>query len=136
MADTTTPAPLTDAGLNDSSKSSIWQRWARRQDWTDELQRKAVHKALDIPDDDMQIVNASKTNTGASGGAVTAAALAGGIPATVLAAMLGFNAMRGSQPQATTPAAPATAAVPDSAYDVIFYDKDGNTITVPRATQK
>lgn len=124
MADSTTPPTPTDPGLNDSNNKSIWQRWARRQDWTDELQRKAVHKALDIPDDDMQIVNASKTQTGASGGAVTAAALAGGIPATVLAAMLGLSAMRGSQPQATTPAAPAADA--SAHWDAGLYKQNAD----------
>lgn len=125
---------MADAPVDDNmeAKTSIWQRWGKHQDWADELQRKATYKALDIPQDDMQIVNASKTQTGASGGAIAATALAGGIPATVLAAMLGLSAMRGAQPQATTPAAPPTASVPDSSYDVLFFDKDGNQINVPR----
>lgn len=128
---------MADAPVNDNTetKTSIWQRWGKHQDWADELQRKATYKALDIPNDEMQIVNASKTQTGASGGAIAATALAGGIPATVLAAMLGLSAMRGSQPQATTPAAPPAISVPDTSYDVIFYDKDGNQIAVPRMQQ-
>lgn len=105
---------------------SIWKRWGAHQDWVEQLQKKATHKALDIPDDDMQIVNASKTTNGAGGVGLMAAALAGGIPATVLAAMLGLSAMKGS-PE-STPAQPPV----DSAYDVLFYDKDGKLIDVPR----
>lgn len=104
---------------------SIWKRWGAHQDWVEQLQKKATHKALDIPDDDMQIVNASKTTNGAGSGAIMAAALAGGIPAAVLAAALGLSAMKNTPP--TTPTGPT-----DSAYDVLFYDKDGKLIDVPR----
>lgn len=124
MATANEPAEL------DNPQRSVWARWAKHEDWADALQRKATYKALDIPDDDMQIVNASKTQTGAGGGAIAAAALAGGIPATVLAAALGLSSLKGtpSPPAANPPA----VSVPDTSYDVLFYDKDGNEITVPR----
>lgn len=39
----------------------FWTLWGRNQSWRDNLSRQAAHKALDIPDTDMQI---STTTTG------------------------------------------------------------------------
>lgn len=102
-------APPVDNDLTDQKKS-IWQRWGSHMDWADMLQKKAAYKAMDIPQDDMNVINASKTTTGAGGGAIAATALAGGIPATVLAAMLGLSAMRGAPTPAALPVAPAATA--------------------------
>lgn len=43
-----------------------WQLWESNQRWQDKLARRATHKALDIPDDDMQI-RTSKRGIGAAG---------------------------------------------------------------------
>lgn len=110
---------------------SIWRRWGRHQDWAQKVEEQAVRKALDIPDNDLNI-DASKTQTGAGTGALAAAALAGGFPATILAVALGIGAMRG--PSTTT--SPMQSAVPDSEYEVRFYDKDGKLIDVPRLPKK
>jgi hypothetical protein len=74
--------------------------------------------------DDMTI------NSGNSLPAVLLALVAGG------AAVL-FLAKKEPEPAVVVPATPvvavpATPSVPDSEYEVLFYDKDGNRITVPR----
>ena len=33
-----------------------WRSWQKRTDWQEKLYRRAAHKSLDIPDDDMQIM--------------------------------------------------------------------------------
>ncbi len=139
MADAAPAVPAEPAvDDNTETKKNIWQRWGRKQDWQNDLEKKAAYKSFDIPEeDDTNLTKTNTTtNTGASGGAIAAAALAGGIPATVLAAMVGLSSMRGSQPQAATPAAPPAVSVPDSAYDVLFFDAQGNQVAVPRAVQK
>lgn len=125
MADT--PA---DNGTID--KKALWgnyQKWVDRQD---RFKWQAAHKALDMSpvDDDMRI-DASRTGIGA-GGAVGIAA-ATGIPAAIAAGLLGYilsgSPAQPSQPIAATPP-------PDSAYDIVFYDEQGNQIKVDHISTK
>ena len=61
---------------------SWWKSWQARTDWQDKLYRKAAHKTLDIPDDDMQI-NTHKSGVGAIG--LIGVALAAGVPGGLIA---------------------------------------------------
>ncbi|HBE71386.1 MAG TPA: hypothetical protein DDW52_24835 [Planctomycetaceae bacterium] len=38
------------------NKEHLYGRYLKSQDWQDKLKRRATHMALDIPDDDMQII--------------------------------------------------------------------------------
>ena len=62
-------------------KKQLWGWWKDREDVKERLYMKAAHKALDIPDDDMQI-NANKSGIGALG--AIGIALAAGIAPSIL----------------------------------------------------
>ena len=59
-----------------------WRSWQARTDWQEKLYRRAAHKSLDIPDDDMQI-NTHKSGIGALG--LMGVALAAGLPGGLVA---------------------------------------------------
>jgi hypothetical protein len=82
-----------------------WKRWGKRQSWQDDLYRKAAHKTLDIPEDDMQI-NANKFGVGTLG--IIGAALAGGLPA------LGIAWLLSRRPEPKIPTAPPPVERPDT----------------------
>lgn len=84
-----------------------WPRWAKRSDWQDNLAKSATHKALDIPEDDMQI-HANKT--GISGKAAIGIALATGLPVAGLAAMMLWNQMKEQNQPNTNNQIPIVAA--------------------------
>ena len=104
----------------------IWARWGKHQSWTDALHRKAAHKALDIPEEEMIQAN----RIGVGGGTVAAIAVCAGL--LPIAGML-----LGTYLNRPAPAQPPTATVPkDSEYDVRFYDKNGNEIEVPHISKQ
>lgn len=113
----------------------LWARWGRNQTWRDKLAKKAAHKSLDIPEDDMNINN---TRTGIGTAGMIGIAAAAGLPGIITAALLGYSTLK--QPAAAAPTPPVVPVVQqppvDSAYDVLFYDKDGNPITVPNISQR
>ena len=86
----------------------------------EKLYMKAVHKSLDLPEE-MGDINANRTGIGALGAVLIA--LAAGLGPTVLGA---YMLLREMKPASSSPA-PA-----DSEYDVRFFDKDGNPITIPQ----
>lgn len=93
------------------------------------LGHKLAAKALDIADDDEMNIDASRT--GITTGGLVCSILAGGIPATILAALLAWQSMK-----TPCPSAPAAAPPADSKYKVTFYDKDGNLISVPHISAR
>jgi len=97
MSDSEDSSPeMAGKGLPAGGEISPWWRsWQKRTDWQDKLYRKAAHKSLDIPDDDMQI-NSNKSGVGALG--LTGVALAAGLPGALMA----FQMLRGPE----TPVAP------------------------------
>lgn len=115
---------------SDVNQRGIWPLWTRQQEWRQKLERKATHKALDIPDDDMNITN---TKTGISTGGAIGIAAAAGIPSLAAAAILGFALLKDKSepPKAVDP-----VTVNDTEYEVLFYDKDGNPISVPHISTK
>lgn len=114
----------------------LWPHWLRSQEWRQSLERKATHKALDIPDDDMQIkVDKSNSNNGIGAlGAIGIAAAASAVPGGALL----YQAMQQTGAdkaviQTVAPAVPGQPQQPGKAeFDILFYDKDGNQIAVPR----
>lgn len=126
-------ATIDPAGID---KDALYGRYQSREDAQHDLHMRAVHKALDIPErDDVQISNNTKTGIGALGALGIAAGA--GIPSAIIAAIAMLS---GQKPPATVPPPMPAVQQPvgpvDSAYDVIFYDKDGNKITVPNINQK
>jgi hypothetical protein len=108
-------------------KQGLWGWWHEHQKWSDRLHRKAAHKALDIEDDAM--ISVQKSGMGWKELAVVAVGMLGG---TVVGA--NYFAGEPATPAVTQPPAvqsPAPA-LPDTEYEVRFYDAAGNRIDVPR----
>jgi len=113
-------------------KQALYGDFRDSQKWQQNLHRKAAHKSLDIPDGELgNISTTTKTGIGALGAVGIAAAA--GLPTAALCAAILFGLGRAAP--AALPAAPA-AAVPDTEYDVRFYDKDGKLIEVPHISRK
>lgn len=114
-------------------KQALYGEYLDRQRWKDKLYKRAAHKSLDIPEDDMQInVNKGLGTVGALGIAGMA-----GLPGAILAALLVMSKFGGepSAPSAGSPP-PSAQSLQDSEYQVRFYDKDGNLIPVPHVSQR
>lgn len=82
-------------------KQSLYGDFRNRLKWQDILYKRAAYKALDIPEDDMQINN-SKSGIGALG--AIGIALAAGLPGLGMAGMLGY-ALLGNKPVPPVPGA-------------------------------
>ncbi len=115
----------------DVNGRSIWPNWANQQEWQNKLHEQAVRKALDIPSDDMQIV---QNKTGISTAGAVGIAAAAGIPSALTAGALALSLM-GDGKEAVPPPPPPTTSVSDSEYDVRFYDANGNLIPVEHISQ-
>jgi len=98
---------LPDEIVPNSGTYAFWKRWGKRSDWQDKLYKKAAHKSLDIPEDDMQI-NANRSGIG--GKAAMGIALASGLPVAVVAGMLIWNQIK-EQPKPIDQ--PPVVAVPE-----------------------
>lgn len=108
----------------DVNGRSIWPNWANQQEWQNRVHHEAVRKALDLPSDDMQIVQ-NKSGIGTAGAIGIAAAA--GVPAAVAAAAMAYSMAGGN---GELPIPPDPTNVSDSEYDVRFYDANGNLIPV------
>ena len=90
------------------------------------LYLRAVSKALDMPEDDMQLNTYKTTGIGWRELLVLGGIVLGG------AGLYGWIA-KSSADAVAPPSPPAVYGVPsDSEYEVRFYDKDGNLIPVER----
>ena len=95
------------------------------EDWTNDLHKKTIHKALDIPMEEDVNVNNSRVGLGWKELAVIAATGLGG------------TWMYQQQQQQTPPALPTQQAEPiDSSYEVLFFDAEGNPIKVPHISTR
>ena len=109
----------------------FWDVWSWNQHWRQNLERKATHKALGIPDDDMNIT----TSTGM--GWKELAIMSALIAAAAWAGMC-FTNQPAPQPQPVQQPAPVQHPLPvqpsptDAAYDVLFYDAAGNELQLDR----
>lgn len=119
----------------DVNGRSIWPNWANQQEWQNRVHHEAVRKALDLPSDDMQIVQ-NKSGIGTAGAIGIAAAA--GVPAAVAAAAMAYS-MAGGNGELPIPPSPTPIVAPadlaDSEYEIRFYDKDGNAIPVPHVSE-
>ena len=106
------------SGIDKDDLYGDYRESAKKQQ---KLALKAAYKALDIPDEDVNI-NTSANRYGMSPAGVVGVALISSLLPVL--AMWGFN----SRPSAAVPSQPAIA---DSEYEVRFFDKDGKPITVP-----
>lgn len=109
-------------------KNKLWGWWYKDKQWQSDLHRKASHKALDIPEEMGDITSTTSTQTGMGWKELVAL---GGL------GLGGLYVMNdGKKEYVTPPPTPAATAPADSEYEVRFYDKDGNQITVPRFQPK
>jgi hypothetical protein len=89
-----------------------WARWARNIDWRDKLHKKASHKALDIPEDDViQSSNKEITNNGL------------GFKELIALGLLGLGGAymitNNNNQQPTPPTQPPPVVAPDNDTDTI-----------------
>lgn len=107
----------------------FWTLWRRNHQWRDKLNEQMARKALDIPDDEMNITT-NKTGIGTAGALGIAAAA--GIPGLAATGIMGY-ALSKKDPAPVAPGTPPPAVSPaDSEYEVIFYNARGEVIDVPR----
>ena len=104
-------------------KDKLYGKYQEGEDKKRNLFLKTAHKALDIPQDDMNISPTTVTTTGI------------GWKELLVMAARGLGGYGISQMNNITTVAPQTASPADSEYQVLFYDKDGNQIEVPRKPQ-
>lgn len=119
--------------------NALYGRYQEKEDWRNNLHKKTVHKALNIPmDDDVQVTNTT-TNSAGFGWkelAVLAALGLGG------AAIWKTNGPQLVQQTLPAPTQGVQQQLPDmeQKFDVLFYQKnaDGTVtpINVPRVPQK
>ena len=114
------------SGSNSSSTEPthrFWDVWSWNQHWRQNLERKATHKALGIPDDDMNIT----TGMGWKELAIVGALIVGGIWG-------GTKLIEQSPPQMPPVQQPPLLqpSPTDAAYNVIFYDAAGNQLQLDR----
>lgn len=109
-------------------KEEQYGEFMKQERWKNRLSRKLAHKAVDIADDDPMNNVGNKSGMGWKELAVIGAIVMGGL-----------FVLRPSE-QATPPV-PATAptpavSVPDTEYEVRFFDEDGNRIPIEHRTQQ
>ena len=107
---------------NIPDKKYLYGRYMAHENWTQRLHRKLAHKSLDIPeDDDVYVDNSQKGMTWKELAVLAALGLGGA------------GAYAYSQKAVVVK---PEVEVADSEYDVLFYDKDGNEISVPHISTK
>jgi hypothetical protein len=68
---------MSESPASEIDKEQLYGEWLKSTRWQDKLFRKAAHKSLDIPDDDVQI-NANRFQSGVNPWIAVAAILASG----------------------------------------------------------
>lgn len=120
MATTTTTAK------QEVDTKYLYGNYQKARDWREEYMKQMAYKANNsAPPEDMQITN-TKTGIGTLGTVGIAAAAS--FPGLLAAGILGYALSRDPAPQTTPTVTPPI----DSEYEVLFYDKDGKLIDVPR----
>ena len=107
--------------------SSVWATWLSGQRANQQLHARAVHEALDIPENPTGVNSTKFVNSGF--GPLGALGI-GLLP--LLGASLALFSQRALDPQQSSgPLPPAAAESPSRDYEVRFFDSDGNVIDVP-----
>lgn len=78
-------------------KEQLYGEFLRPSRWKDNLERKAAHKALDIPEDDQTEIKVDKSVKGIGAKGLVAVALAMGVPGVGVAYM-GLQALKAMKP--------------------------------------
>ena len=99
--------------------SDPYQDFRKAAAWRQDLYRRFLHKSLDIAEEDMNIT----TTTGMGWKELAVGAV------VMLAGLGGLAWFMKPHP----PVAPPSVSVADTAYDVLFFDVDGNPISIPQA---
>ena len=101
-------------------KDALYGKFQEAEDWRNSLHKKLAHKSLDIPIDDEMNINQTKSGmTWKELAIIAAAGLGGGYIYTN---------------QQELP--PVSVEVPDSEYEIRFYDSSGNLIDIPKLEQE
>lgn len=109
------------------NKNELYGRYQRHEDWRDGLHRRVAHKSLDIPELEDVHVNNSRTGLGWKE-LLAVGAIVAGVPWA--ASLLNLT---GPKP---TPVIQQPVSPVDSEYEVLFFDKDGNRISVPHISTR
>lgn len=106
-------------------KEALYGEYLKGQRWRERLQRRVTHKALDEADDDMDFRQNIRRGMGWPELLVVGLILVSGIVGTLAV-------FRAREPIRAPVAPPASQQdVPDSEYEIRFYDAEGNLIEVP-----
>lgn len=130
-----TPLTPKDASADtpaDMNPRGLWPLWFKQQEWRQKLERKATHKALDIPDDDMNITQ-TKVGIGTAGALGIAAAA--GLPSMAAVGVLAWALLR-DKGEPTPPPTPPAVDVADTEYEVRFFNAKGELIDIPHISTK
>jgi hypothetical protein len=114
---------------SEPDKNSLWGWWREGNAWQPQLHKRASYKALDIPEE-MGDIQANKSIVSGIGWKELAVLGALGIG--------GYQVTQNNTNTATPPPAPPAAVageLPDSEYEVRFFDRNGNPIDVPNISQ-
>lgn len=116
-----------NSGLN---KDALFGEWLSSNRWRQTLARKATYKALDIPDEDVEI-NAQRTGIGPGGvAAIVAAATLGPLGMAGISLLSEMTDQPPVPPVAPQPAPVVSAA--DANFEIRFFDADGKLIDIPQ----
>jgi len=110
------------------NKDHLYGRYQRQEDWRNNLHRKVAHKSLDIPETEDVNVDNSRHGIGMKELIAIGAMVIGG-PLAYAA----FTQFMKPEPEQKPP---VSVGPVDSEYEVIFYDKDGNKISVPHISKR
>lgn len=113
--------------MSEIDKEQLYGRYQKQEDKRAALGMKMAHKALDIPEDDMQI-NANKTTTGIGTlGVLGVAGLSALIPGALAAYMMLKPAADAIAPAPTKPPAQVAPVAPGEDYwiEIPWEMKDG-----------
>lgn len=116
--------PNQTADQNNTNDPWAWSLWRNHMTWKNDLDRKAAHKALGLPED----MNISADNRRSGLGWKEMAVLA--------AAGLGGWHMYNQSQQPPIPQQAIQQGPVDTEYEVRFYDADGNLIDVPNIAKR
>lgn len=98
-------------------KEELYKENLRRSRWMDKFFRRAAHKAVDLPDEEMQI---NQQYQGITGKTLL------GVAGLILAGVLGWRGID----KLSTPVMDAPIPAISQEYEVRFWAEDGNEIEV------
>lgn len=118
-----------------SPHESLWARWGRQMDWRQNVEEQAVRKALDLPDNDMNLTvdKSVKTNNSgvsplvAAGLGVGGALLGGGIPTAL---MLGSGMLSSVGNESVSKSVESTVKTESAVIQFYEEDAEGNIAPV------